>query len=64
MFFDTLFDNTDLFVDAFRTTISLAVVTAVLCIVGGTVLAAMRVSPVPVLRASAWCTSTSSATRH
>jgi glutamate transport system permease protein len=51
MFFDTLSDNADLFVSAFRTTISLAVVTAVLCIVGGTILAGMRVSPVPVLRA-------------
>jgi glutamate transport system permease protein len=52
MFFDTLLDNTDLFVDAFKTTISLAVVVGVLCLVGGTVLAGMRVSPVPVLRAA------------
>jgi glutamate transport system permease protein len=52
MFFDTLFDNTDLFADAFRTTVSLAVVTGVLCLIGGTVLATLRVSPVPVLRAA------------
>src|SRR6476659_7656392 len=52
MFFDTLFDNTDLFVDAFRTTVSLAVVTGVLCLIGGTVLATLRVLPVPVLRAA------------
>lgn len=51
MFFDTLFDNVDLFVSAFKTTISLAVVSGVLCLAGGTLLATMRVSPVPVLRA-------------
>ena len=51
MFFDTLLDNSDLFVSAFKTTISLAVVVAVLCLTGGTVLATMRVSPVPVTRA-------------
>ena len=50
MFFDTLFDNTDLFVSAFRTTISLALVVGVLCLLGGTLLATMRVSPIPVLR--------------
>lgn len=52
MFIDTLLDNTELFVSAFKTTISLAVVVGVLCITGGTVLAGMRVSPVPVLRAA------------
>jgi glutamate transport system permease protein len=50
MFFDTLIDNRDLFVEAFTTTVSLALVTGVLCLSFGTVLAAMRVSPVPVLR--------------
>jgi glutamate transport system permease protein len=52
MFFDTLFDNSHLFGSAFRTTISLSLVAGVLCLVGGTVLTAMRVSPVPVLRAA------------
>ena len=52
MFFDTLLDNSDLFVSAFRTTISLSLVVGVLCLVGGTLLATMRVSPVPVLRAA------------
>jgi glutamate transport system permease protein len=51
MFLDTLLDNRDLFVSAFRTTISLTLVVGVICLVGGTLLAAMRVSPVPVLRA-------------
>ena len=64
MFFDTLFDNTDLFVDAFRTTVSLAVVTGVLCLLGGTVLATMRVSPVPVLRAAGTVYVNISATRR
>lgn len=52
MFFDTLLDNRRLFVDAFRTTISLALVSGVICVVGGTLLAGMRVSPVPILRAA------------
>jgi len=53
MFLDTLLDNRQLFVDAFRTTISLTIVSGIICVVGGTALAAMRVSPVPVLRAAA-----------
>ena len=52
MFFDTLLDNRRLFVDAFRTTISLTLVSGVICVVGGTFLAALRVSPVPILRAA------------
>jgi glutamate transport system permease protein len=52
MFFDTLLDNRSLFVDAFRTTISLTIVSGVICVIAGTVLAAMRVSPVPILRAA------------
>lgn len=53
MFLDTLLDNRRLFVDAFRTTISLTLVSGVICVVAGTILAAMRVSPVPILRAAA-----------
>jgi glutamate transport system permease protein len=52
MFLDTLLDNRRLFVDAFRTTISLTLVSGVICVVGGTFLAALRVSPVPILRAA------------
>ena len=53
MFLRTLTDNRDLFIEAFWTTIRLAAITAVLCLLAGTVLAAMRVSPVPALRAAA-----------
>jgi glutamate transport system permease protein len=52
MFLDTLLDNRRLFLDAFLTTISLTLVSGVICVVGGTLLAAMRVSPVPILRAA------------
>lgn len=52
MFWRTLTDNRDLFIDAFWMTIKLSVITAVLCLFFGTVLAAMRVSPVPALRAA------------
>lgn len=52
MFFDTLLDNRELFVEAFRTTISLTLVSGVICVVAGTFLAGMRVSPVPILRAT------------
>jgi glutamate transport system permease protein len=52
MFLDTLLDNRRLFLDAFQTTISLTLVSGVICVVAGTMLAAMRVSPVPILRAA------------
>lgn len=52
MFLRTLTDNRDLFIDAFWTTIRLAAIVAVLCLVFGVALAAMRVSPVPALRAA------------
>ncbi|MEO5899317.1 MAG: amino acid ABC transporter permease, partial [Ilumatobacteraceae bacterium] len=43
-------DNADLFRDAFWMTIRLALLAGVLCLLFGTLLAVMRVSPVPVLR--------------
>jgi glutamate transport system permease protein len=46
-----LFDNLDLYGSAFAGTVRLFLVAAVGSLVGGTVLAAMRVSPVPILRA-------------
>jgi glutamate transport system permease protein len=45
-----LSDNSDLLWSAFLTTLSLAVVSGLCALVFGTVLAAMRVSPVPPLR--------------
>ncbi len=47
---DVVFDNFDVFVDGFRTTVSLTLLSAVGALLLGTVLAAMRVSPVPPLR--------------
>ena len=47
---DVVFDNFDVFVDGFRTTISLTLLSAVGALLLGTLLAAMRVSPVPPLR--------------
>lgn len=47
----TLTDNWDLFLDSFRLTVELLVLAAVGALALGTALAAMRVSPVPVLRA-------------
>ena len=47
---DVVFDNLDVFVDGFRTTISLTLLSAVGALLLGTLLAAMRVSPVPPLR--------------
>jgi glutamate transport system permease protein len=46
-----LFDNLGLFGSAFAGTVRLFLVAAVGSLVGGTLLAAMRVSPVPILRA-------------
>jgi glutamate transport system permease protein len=48
---DVLLDNLDLYGAAFVGTIELFLIAAVGSLVGGVVLAAMRVSPVPVLRA-------------
>lgn len=47
---DAVLDNRDVFVDGFTTTITLTLVAAVAALVLGTVVAAMRVSPVPPLR--------------
>lgn len=47
---DVLLDNLDLYGAAFLGTIELFLIAAVGSLLGGTVLAAMRVSPVPVLR--------------
>jgi glutamate transport system permease protein len=47
---DVLVDNWDLFRQGFVTTLELLVVSGVLCLLLGTLLAAMRVSPVPALR--------------
>jgi glutamate transport system permease protein len=48
----TLLDNGDLFVSGFRLTVELLLVAAVVSLLVGTVLAVMRVSPVPALRAA------------
>jgi glutamate transport system permease protein len=47
---DVVLDNLDLYVEGFLTTLALTLVSGALAIVLGTVLAAMRVSPAPVLR--------------
>jgi glutamate transport system permease protein len=47
---NVLIDNWDLFRNGFLITIELLVVSGVLCLLLGTLLAAMRVSPVPALR--------------
>lgn len=49
---DVLLDNIDVFRDAFRNTILLFVISAVLSLVLGAFLAMLRVSPVPVFRAA------------
>jgi glutamate transport system permease protein len=49
---DAVLDNLDLFWQGFLTTLALAVISSALALVIGTVLAAMRVSPVPTLRAA------------
>ncbi|AWB88927.1 amino acid ABC transporter permease [Homoserinimonas hongtaonis] len=48
---DVLLNNLDIFVEGFKNTIILFVVSAVLALVLGTIVGAMRVSPVPVMRA-------------
>ena len=47
-----ILDNLDLYWQGFLTTLALAVVSAAIALVLGTLLAAMRVSPVPTLRAA------------
>jgi glutamate transport system permease protein len=47
-----ILDNLDLYWQGFRTTLALAVLSTALALVLGTLLAAMRVSPVPTLRAA------------
>ena len=47
---DAVLDNLDVFVQGFRTTLSLTFLAAVGALVLGTLIAAMRVSPVPPLR--------------
>lgn len=47
---DAVLDNLDVFVDGFRTTVSLTLLSALGALVLGTLVAAMRVSPVPPLR--------------
>jgi glutamate transport system permease protein len=47
-----VFDNFNLFVHGFATTLTLTLLSGVFALVLGTVLAAMRVSPVPTLRAT------------
>jgi len=47
---DAVLDNLDVFVDGFTTTVSLTLLAAVGALVLGTLIAAMRVSPVPPFR--------------
>jgi glutamate transport system permease protein len=49
---DAVIDNLDAFREGFVTTVALTVVSTVLALLLGTLLAAMRVSPVPTLRAA------------
>jgi glutamate transport system permease protein len=51
----TVVDNLDLYLQGFRTTVSLTLLAAVGALVLGTLIAAMRVSPVPPLR---WAATT------
>jgi len=52
---NTVIDNLDVYAAGFRTTVSLALLAAVGALVLGTLIAAMRVSPVPPLR---WAATT------
>jgi glutamate transport system permease protein len=49
---DAVLDNLDVFVEGFTTTVSLTLLAAVGALLLGTLIAAMRVSPVPPLRAA------------
>ena len=48
---DTLLNNLPIFIDGFRMTLILFVISAFFALIIGTVVGAMRVSPVPVMRA-------------
>jgi His/Glu/Gln/Arg/opine family amino acid ABC transporter permease subunit len=48
---DTLLNNLDLFVDGFKNTLILFIISAFFALLIGSVVGAMRVSPVPVMRA-------------
>jgi hypothetical protein len=48
---DVVLDNLDVYVDGFTTTVLLTLAAAAVALVLGTIVAAMRVSPVPPLRA-------------
>lgn len=50
---EAVFDNFDLYLRAFGYTVALFVVSGILSTILGTILAALRVGPVPVLRAAA-----------
>jgi glutamate transport system permease protein len=50
-FFHTLTDNGDIFFRAFKTTVELFLIGSIGALILGTLLGAMRVSPIPVLRA-------------
>jgi glutamate transport system permease protein len=52
---NTVLDNLDVYVEGFRTTVSLTLLAAMGALVLGTLIAAMRVSPVPPLR---WAATT------
>ncbi|WP_372512032.1 amino acid ABC transporter permease [Frankia umida] len=47
---DTVLDNLDIFAEGFRRTVGLSLFAAVAALIGGTLLATMRVGPVPPLR--------------
>ena len=49
---DVVLDNLDVYVDGFRSTVSLTLLAAMGALVLGTLIAAMRVSPVPPFRAA------------
>ena len=49
---NVLFDNSELFIDGFKTTLVLFAFSAVFSLVLGTVVAGMRVSPAPAMRAA------------
>ncbi len=49
---NVLFDNSELFIDGFKTTLVLFAFSAVFSLVLGTIVAGMRVSPAPAMRAA------------
>ncbi|ALG07886.1 amino acid ABC transporter permease [Kibdelosporangium phytohabitans] len=48
---NVLLDNSDIFLNGFVNTVKLFLIAGVLCLILGTILAMMRVSPVPIFRA-------------